>query len=203
MVLKKQTVWLLTMLSLIVVLSVYYMTAPEGTPGEDVAFISDEEMTEEMVEEMGEVEMEDVTVNMEETLEGVENDMSDGMVSNIASNEVFATIRNEMLVARERMAEDYTNIIASPDASPELKSEALDKSTKLQRVAQQEATLETLIKAKGYEDVLVLAEEEQVRIIVQAAELNSAQANEIMILASEQLGSEKQVAVGYHPAGKE
>ena len=29
MLLKKQTVWLLTMLSLVVVLSVYYLTAPE------------------------------------------------------------------------------------------------------------------------------------------------------------------------------
>ena len=29
MLLKKQTVWLLTMLSLVVVLSVYYLTSPE------------------------------------------------------------------------------------------------------------------------------------------------------------------------------
>ncbi len=29
MLLKKQTVWLLTMLSLVVVLSVYYITSPE------------------------------------------------------------------------------------------------------------------------------------------------------------------------------
>ena len=31
MLLKKQTVWLLTMLSLVVVLSVYYLTSPEST----------------------------------------------------------------------------------------------------------------------------------------------------------------------------
>ena len=31
MLLKKQTVWLLTMLSLVVVLSVYYITSPEQT----------------------------------------------------------------------------------------------------------------------------------------------------------------------------
>jgi len=34
--LKKQTVWLLTMLSLMVVLSVYYMTSPNS---EDLAYI--------------------------------------------------------------------------------------------------------------------------------------------------------------------
>lgn len=34
MLLKKQTVWLLTMLSLVVVLSVYYITSPEQTKNE-------------------------------------------------------------------------------------------------------------------------------------------------------------------------
>ena len=37
MLLKKQTVWLLTMLSLIIVLSVYYITAPGGT--DDLAYL--------------------------------------------------------------------------------------------------------------------------------------------------------------------
>ncbi|WP_143588935.1 SpoIIIAH-like family protein, partial [Terribacillus halophilus] len=36
--LKKQTVWLLTMLSLLIVLSVYYMTSPNG---DELAFIND------------------------------------------------------------------------------------------------------------------------------------------------------------------
>jgi stage III sporulation protein AH len=37
MLLKKQTVWLLTMLSLIIVLSVYYITSPGGT--DDLAYL--------------------------------------------------------------------------------------------------------------------------------------------------------------------
>ncbi|MFP3489055.1 SpoIIIAH-like family protein, partial [Staphylococcus sp. SIMBA_130] len=44
MVLKKQTVWLLTMLSLIIVLSAYYIM----TPGSDnVAYVGDQEQSEE------------------------------------------------------------------------------------------------------------------------------------------------------------
>ena len=37
MLLKKQTVWLLTMLSLVVVLSVYYITSPESRVNEFAA----------------------------------------------------------------------------------------------------------------------------------------------------------------------
>lgn len=42
MLLKKQTVWLLTMLSLVVVLSVYYMTTPES-PQSNVAVVDQQE----------------------------------------------------------------------------------------------------------------------------------------------------------------
>ena len=60
--LKRQTVWLLTMLSLVVVLSVYYVTAPKDmndnidfTNNEDVAkqqVVNDKEKTDVAVEEM-------------------------------------------------------------------------------------------------------------------------------------------------------
>jgi len=40
--LKKQTVWLLTMLSLVVVLSVYYITSPEGGSSPDVVLTDTE-----------------------------------------------------------------------------------------------------------------------------------------------------------------
>ena len=45
MLLKKQTVWLLTMLSLVVVLSVYYITSPEQT-GKEIATIDENETHE-------------------------------------------------------------------------------------------------------------------------------------------------------------
>ncbi len=46
--LKKQTVWLLTMLSLVVVLSVYYITAE---PTKNVANVAEEEQNVESNEE--------------------------------------------------------------------------------------------------------------------------------------------------------
>ncbi|MBU8907728.1 SpoIIIAH-like family protein [Desertibacillus haloalkaliphilus] len=200
MVLKKQTVWLLTMLSLIIVLSVYYITAP-GQPNDQFAMLEVDEEEEMNVLEEGfdftDEEM-DAIVNIEEGPEGAES-ADDSVIQGIADDEVFTSIRLEREESRERLSEEYTNIVASDDVSAELKSEALDKIDSLQVLSQQESMLETLIRSKGYDDVLVITEDEQVKIIVKADELSSEQGNEIMMMAREQLG-DKTVAVAHQPA---
>ena len=47
MLLKKQTVWLLTMLSLVVVLSVYYITSPEQQQNELAVVDEKQEQSEQ------------------------------------------------------------------------------------------------------------------------------------------------------------
>lgn len=57
--LKKQTVWLLTMLSLMIVLSVYYMMSDQ----EDIAYIdTDDQPFEETVQQDGKDDAEDVVI---------------------------------------------------------------------------------------------------------------------------------------------
>lgn len=194
MVLKKQTVWLLTMLSLIVVLSVYYMTIPNQT--DDLAYV-DEENDAENENATANLEDEETVVNIEEVTE-----MEDGnQVSSIESVDVFTSIRLDRDVQRERMLEQYTNIIASSDSPAELQAQALENKDRLLALEQKESMLETLIRAKGYKDVLVITNEEddEVKIIVQADELSRSEANEILLMATEHLG-DKTVAVGHQSA---
>ncbi|MEB1806547.1 MAG: SpoIIIAH-like family protein [Bacillaceae bacterium] len=205
MVLKKQTVWLLTMLSLIVVLSVYYMTSqPQNTT--DLAYM-DEDM-EGIEEMMGEEDAGQVSVNIEEDAmeemmtegnEEGEGEVEDGMISAINSDEFFTEIRLDREVSRSKMLQEYTNIIAEADVPAQVKVEALEKQNNLLALEQKENLLETLIRSKGYKDVLVLTEEEQVKIIVKADELSKEQANEILLMANEQLG-ERLVVVGHQPS---
>ncbi|MDE5412250.1 SpoIIIAH-like family protein [Alkalihalobacterium chitinilyticum] len=205
MVLKKQTVWLLTMLSLIVVLSVYYMTSqPQNTT--DLAYM-DEDM-EGIEEMMGEEDAGQVSVNIEEDEmeemmtegnEEGEGEVEDGMISAINSDEFFTEIRLDREVSRSKMLQEYTNIIAEADVPAQVKVEALEKQNNLLALEQKENLLETLIRSKGYKDVLVLTEEEQVKIIVKADELSKEQANEILLMANEQLG-ERLVVVGHQPS---
>lgn len=207
MVLKRQTVWLLTMLSLIIVLSVYYITSP--VPGDQLAYLGDEnEQSEENVDvkpdegnEETEVdtEAEGSFVEFEEVTEAsLEGQLDEKILSGFTNDETFNAIRLERQMLRDQLNEDYVDVIASQDASADVQSKALDNIESLRVMAQKEEMLETLIKTKGYEDVLVIAEDNQVKIIVKADELTSEEAVKINLMAREQLGIDN-IAVAFQP----
>lgn len=172
MLLKKQTVWLLTMLSLVVVLSVYYITSPEQ--GNDLAGV------EEKAEEQ------DVAVEGEETTETEEGET---VISSIASDEAFEALRLKLNEDRSRMKEELTDIMASTDLPSDDRSKAYDKIQELDEVSQKESVLETLIVAMGYDDALVRADGDQVRITVKAEEGTKKAANEILQLVRSEIGA--------------
>lgn len=197
MVLKRQTVWLLTMLSLIIVLSVYYMMDPVS---DQLAYVGEEETDHNEAPSAGEdQESNDIFIEFEQMMDNdMEELLDEDILFGFASDEVFSSIRLERKVARDRQSADYVAVIASADASPEIQSKAFDNNERLHDLARKEELLETLIKAKGYSDVLVIAEDDEVKIIVKAEELSRDDALKINLLAKEQLG-EKTVAVGFQP----
>ncbi|GEL77367.1 SpoIIIAH-like family protein [Tenuibacillus multivorans] len=183
MVLKKQTVWLITMLSLLIVLSVYYMTAPDNVA---VMGNDDEEQTEEDNKEGTD----------EGTEDGTEGETGSNVdVSGMNVDEVFATIRMERDDTRGEQIESWNNVVASENATAEEKSEARDKIHELQTIAQKETILEETIQyEKEYRDVLVRNNEEVVQITVIANELSKTDANELMQMARDEFG-QKEVRV--------
>lgn len=194
MVLKRQTVWLLTMLSLIIVLSVYYITSP--VPNEQLAYLGDED---DQTTEGEASEMDDSFIEFEEiTDESMEWSSDQNILSGFTNDEIFTSIRLERRTARDRMSEDYVAVIASVEASADVQSKALDNIESLHVLAQKEEMLETLIKTKGYEDVLVIAEGDEVKIIVKAEELSKEEGVKIMLMAREQLNIEE-IAVAFQP----
>lgn len=194
MVLKRQTVWLLTMLSLIIVLSVYYITSP--IPNDQLAYLGDEE---DQTTEDNASENDDSFIEFEEvTDEGMAWLSDQEILSGFTNDEVFNSIRLERQTARDRMSGDYVAVIASVEASADVQSQALDNIESLHVLAQKEEMLETLIKTKGYEDVLVIAEGNEVKIIVKADELSKEEGVKIMLMAREQLNIEE-IAVAFQP----
>src|SRR5699024_9519701 len=106
--LKKQTVWLLTMLSLMIVLSVYYLISDK----EDLAFVqTDQPTTNDVIGE------EDVAVN------DVEVDDIEG----IAQNEFFTMIRMELEDKRNMKKDRLKDIVASSSATTTEINEALNE----------------------------------------------------------------------------
>lgn len=152
--LKKQTIWLITMLSLVVVLSVYYVTSE---PIEQAVSTTDEEST--------------------------------NVSASDDSSQIFEELRIELEDQRSQMKDDLESIVAATDASAEDKSTARDRMISLEETSQKETMLETLIESIGYNDVFVQADGDTVQIRVQTEELTKEQANKIMQLTEQELGS--------------
>ena len=182
MLLKKQTVWLLTMLSLVVVLSVYYITSPEQNSNE-LAAVKQEEKTDQ-----------------KETKTDTETKDGETIISQVAGDEEFEKLRLQLQDERSEIKEQLTDVVATTDLPANERSEAIDQMKKLNEIAQKEQTLETLIKARDYEDVLVRADGPTVRIIVKSKkESSKSEANAIIKMVKKEIGETNFVAVEFQP----
>ncbi len=205
MVLKKQTVWLMTMVSLTIVLAVYYITspdevaeeAPEGEEQSDevTAMMEDEELVEWLSDEEMETTIEETDPSAEESVNG-ENA---GEQAGETTDSLFSEFRLERDESRSRLREEYTETIASDDFTAAEKSEAYDKREALEERQHRESTLENLIQSEGYEEAVVMPGEDSTRIIVQAEKLSEEEAVALNRLAAEQLGAQD-IVIGHRSA---
>ena len=185
MLLKKQTVWLLTMLSLVVVLSVYYITSPEQKSN-DLAAIQQGAKDQNQ----GKTKTEAKT--------GANEDKT--IVSTVAGDEAFEELRLKLDDLRSQQQEDLTTELASTDLPAVQRSKVKDQMDKLNQTAQKEEILETLIKTMGYEDALVRADGEEVRVTVKSKKKPSAsEANKIILQVKKEIGETNYVAVEFQP----
>ncbi|MDF2858222.1 MAG: stage sporulation protein [Neobacillus sp.] len=189
MLLKKQTVWLLTMLSLVVVLSVYYITSPEQKTNE-LAGVEEEVKNEQ-----------EQAATKTETKTDSEGQDTDSIISQAAGDEEFEALRLKLEEQRSEMKEDLSAVVATTDLPADERSEAMDQMKKLNQTAQKEQMLETLIRASGYEDALVRADGDKVMITVKSnKEHSKAAANDIIKRVKKEIGSTNYVAVEFQPA---
>lgn len=178
MLLKKQTVWLLTMLSLVVVLSVYYVT--------------DKDMYVTQAPLVEEVEGTDAVTPS--------GDTDGNIITNIASDPVFEQIRLDIADERSKAREELVNVMASTTASAQEKSEAKDKMDSLRDITNKEELLETLIVSMNYDDALVrIGENNDVVVTLRTEQLDRTQANQIMRQVRNELGTNYIVSVEYQP----
>lgn len=111
MLLKKQTVWLLTMLSLVVVLSVYYITSPESRVNEFAATEDNNKGKSNDAEE------------------AAKDSKGESTVTTTDSEAVFEQMRLDLMEQRDKMKEELVTIQGSKDKTAEEKMKQLKKST--------------------------------------------------------------------------
>ncbi|MFQ3542816.1 SpoIIIAH-like family protein [Halobacillus rhizosphaerae] len=181
---KKQTVWLLTMLSLLIVLSVYYMTSPDNG---EMAFIQDSQLTDKSGEAQDQA-------NKEVSGDGT-------VISQLSPDELFAAIRLDRENERDQLEEQLSDMLASSNFTAEEKNEAMTKLETLQATKSKESILENTIKASApYDDVLVRSDDDIVHVTVKANELSKSATNEIMKMVSDEFGQTR-VDVKFQPQG--
>ncbi|MDM5156387.1 SpoIIIAH-like family protein [Bacillus sp. DX1.1] len=190
--LKKQTVWLLTMLSLVVVLSVYYVTAPEKlnqvTPtasdklGQEKQGV-EKEVTKETTTETPNKETDKKENGKKETSKKESN------VTVQSSDDNFTAMRLKMDDQRSEAKEKLQEVMNSTKSSAEQISKAKEEFNALNDVAAKETLLETVIKSQGgYKDALVRADGSDIKVTVKAAKHSQKEANKIIQLVRSEEG---------------
>ena len=174
MLLKKQTVWLLTMLSLVVVLSVYYVTSDPGE--KELAAIGETDKAPG------------------DKLSDSEKDTK--VVTDAAGDEAFEAIRMQIQDKRSEQITDLTTQLADADLTADEKLKIAEQKQQIQEIGMTEQIIEQLITSTlGYSDALVRADKGEVVITVKASEGSKKKAAEILKLVRNEIGTGQMAAV--------
>ncbi|EJS71497.1 MULTISPECIES: SpoIIIAH-like family protein [Bacillus] len=213
--LKKQTVWLLTMLSLVVVLSVYYVTTPDkmntASPatGEKIGQEkqgTDKAVTNEAPKETPKKENTSKETSNKETDKkesaNKETSKKDANVTVQSSDENFTALRMQMEDQLSEQKSRLQEVMNSAKSSATEKSKAKDNFDAITTMETKQELLETVIKSQGgYKDALVRADGTDIRVTVKAAKHSQKEANKIIQLVRSEGGS-KDVGVKFDPPTK-
>ena len=105
---------------------------------------------------------------------------------NIVTGNFFTTYRTDRQSTRDEEMAYYDAIIASASSSAEAKANAETKKQELVYNMEMELVTEGLIKAKGFDDVIVTSASGCVNVIVKSAKLTSNEVAQIVSIVQEQ-----------------
>ena len=122
--------------------------------------------------------------NMQDNFDDSQSAGSDGQ----NTNDYFASAALNRQQSRDEALDVLAMVTSSADASEETKAEAVAKISKIATDIQNEANIEALVKAKGFEECVAVIGEGSVSVIVKAEELLAKDAAQIMAIVYETTG---------------
>lgn len=203
MMLRKQTVWLLTMLAVMVVLSGYYLV--KGTDEQLPAVGGEQQLDDEFLGVEVETQPADQPA---EPGEGAADGTVDsetaapvGQNLDLAGGSEFFLgykMKRDAMIQQEK--DEQRSIMTDPEASPQAVAEAKARYEELSDTEQAVLALEELIKAKGYKDAVVTTNDQNVSVYVQKEKLQPQEVVEIIAMVKQHLNvSGTQVIVSARP----
>lgn len=182
MQMNRQTVWLVTMLTLMVALSAYYIITGPVEPVDPLA------------ENQKLFGKDQVQVDTKPVNQPAANQKESGV------SEYFLYQNLQRQTMREKLLEEYYNILSDTKAPKQKLEEAEKKIKELTKIDQMEEVMENLLRKNGFQDAVVMKSDSHVDILVQSDKLTNSQVVSIMDLAKQQLGvTPDQVTVSYRP----
>jgi stage III sporulation protein AH len=163
---NKQTVWLVTMLSVMVVLSAYYIVTGPVEPAEQVAQTAKEKQG-------------DIKVDIKPVDEPSSSGEKSAEVLENQSNDFFVGYQLQRSTLRQKMVEEYMQVLTNPEAPEKEVEEANQKIQQLMKIDNQETVLEELIRKEGYLP--------HVDVIVQSEKLDKKQVVKLISLVRQHL----------------
>ena len=105
-----------------------------------------------------------------------------------SANDYFTATALDRKEARDEALDVLKMVTESADATEEAKAEAQSKISKIAVDIQNEANIETLVKAKGFDDCVAIISDGAVSVIVGAESLQAAEAAQILTIVYETTG---------------
>ncbi|KMJ60012.1 hypothetical protein AB685_03995 [Bacillus sp. LL01] len=209
MLLKKQTVWLLTMLSLVFVLSAYYFIGDQQA-GEQMVNDAEQPAATESAENHDGEEGEAAGTDGEEGTEGAEGaegvkgeeateEDGSAVVKYISTDETFAEMRYELENLRSVHRAELKDRMASTELPAEEISKAVDQYNELAHVSEKEQILESTIRSrKDVDDALVRVTDGKIRVTVKTEAHSPQMANDIYHMVRQEFADVRNEDIAFH-----
>ncbi len=206
MILRKQTVWLLTMLAVMVVLSGYYLVkGPQDqmpTSGQQQAVEKQEQISGVLVESKQVEQPPQATpVNAKNEKQVASGQPADTQtkptpeqsVGNAVvpvaetSSEIFQGYKMKREAQLQQQKDEQLAIISSSESSAQAVADARTKYEQLSTQENATTNIEEMLKANGYQDAVVFVQNDKVTVIVQKDKLSANEAVDIIAQVKQQL----------------
>jgi stage III sporulation protein AH len=207
---KRQTVWLVSMLSLMVVLSAYYLfTEDVKDLGPDVPHVTLNEVkvdATDMSKHMAEQAIKEASGKQTAAAQGGKEEVSKAqadaevlkqMTAAAAGREYFDSMHMKKVEDLSKQFEQWVKIASDSKVKQEESTKAQEEIYRLTELEAKLTNIEDLLM-KDFANAIVLPDNNQYKVIVQASKLEKSQAVSIvdLVMSEMQVGPEK-ISVQY------
>ncbi len=210
---NKQNLWFLTLFSLILVLSVYYVTMPNdllltnngavGSKKNEQTSVSKDTNTDTTKNEdtkkddMKSTTTKDNKDNKDTNTITKDNKTDNNTTVTIKESETLEALRVSLNQEREAEKTKLQSLLTNSSATSEEKNNAYEKLQEINTVTSEEATLEKKLKEKYKMSVFVKIENKEITVVVDNDKHDTTLANNIMRSVQENFKEKRYITVQF------